>query len=117
MVRRRRAEAFGVGGARGIRTRVGIREGLFSNLLNPNTALFYLALLPQFAVFPERVLTDSMTLAGVHFVIAFCWLALLSALVDRAQRLLLRPRVWQAIDLVAGSALVAFGLRIWFARR
>jgi threonine/homoserine/homoserine lactone efflux protein len=56
-------------------------------------------------------------LAGVHFVIAFCWLALLSALVDRAQRLLLRPRVWQAIDLVAGSALVAFGLRIWFARR
>jgi len=118
-VRRRRAEASGAGAAsaRGIRARVGIREGLVSNVLNPNTALFYLALLPQFAVFPGRVLTDSLILAGVHFVISFGWLALLSVLVDRAQRLLARPRVWQALDLVAGSTLVAFGLRIALARR
>ena len=33
-------------------------QGFLSNALNPGTATFYLALLPQFAVFPERVLVD-----------------------------------------------------------
>jgi len=97
--------------------RTAIRQGFLSNALNPKTAMFYLALLPQFAVFPERVLGDSLALAGVHFVMSFAWLTLLSSLVDRSRRLLSRPGVSRAIDLVAGAALLGFGLRLALARR
>lgn len=104
--------------ARGaIRAGVAIRQGFLSNVLNPNTALFYLAILPQFAVFPERIVVDSLTLAGVHFVISFAWLTLASAFVSRARSLLARPRVWQALDLLLGSALLGFGVRLALARR
>ena len=52
------------------RTGPPVVQGFLSNTLNPKTATFYLALLPQFAVFPERVLLDSLTLGGLHFVIS-----------------------------------------------
>jgi threonine/homoserine/homoserine lactone efflux protein len=94
-----------------------LRQGFLSNALNPKTATFYLALLPQFAIFPERVLADSLTLAGIHFVIAFAWLALLSALVERSRRLLARAWLARAADLVTGAALLAFGIRLALARR
>jgi threonine/homoserine/homoserine lactone efflux protein len=94
-----------------------LRQGFLSNVLNPKTATFYLALLPQFAVFPERVLADSLALAGIHFVVSFAWLALLSALVERSRRLLARAWLSRAVDLVAGTAMLAFGIRLALARR
>jgi threonine/homoserine/homoserine lactone efflux protein len=112
--RRPRALALAAGGARG---RTAAVQGFLSNALNPKTVTFYLALLPQFAVFPERVLADSLTLGGVHFVISFAWLALLSALVERGRRVLAQPWVARAMDAVAGAAFLGFGLRLALAKR
>lgn len=92
-------------------------QGFLSNALNPNTATFYLALLPQFAVFPERVLVDSLTLAGVHFAISFLWLTLLSALAERGRRLFARPRITRALDAVAGLAFLGFAIRLALSHR
>jgi threonine/homoserine/homoserine lactone efflux protein len=92
-------------------------QGLLSNVLNANTAVFYLALLPQFAVFPQTVLADSLRLAALHFAMAFVWLGALSLLADRARAWLARPAVVRGVDAVAGVALVAFGLRLALARR
>ncbi|MBI1815396.1 MAG: LysE family translocator [Deltaproteobacteria bacterium] len=100
-----------------ISTSVAARQGFLSNALNPRTAAFYLALLPQFAVFPDSVLVDSLALAGVHFVIAFAWLTLLAAAAHRGQRLLRNTQVSRAMDFIAGVALLGFGLRLAFARR
>jgi threonine/homoserine/homoserine lactone efflux protein len=102
---------------RALATRTALRQGFLSNALNPKTATFYLALLPQFAVFPERVLADSLTLAGIHFGIAFAWLGLVSALVDRGRRLLARAWLARAVDGVTGAALLAFGIRLALSKR
>lgn len=112
--RRPRAPAAATGAAQ---ARSVIVQGFLSNALNPKTATFYLALLPQFAVIPERVLLDSLTLGGVHFVISFAWLALLSALVERSRQVLAQPWVSRAVDAVAGVAFLGFGLRLALARR
>lgn len=109
-----RSPALAPAAARG---RAVVVQGFLSNALNPKTATFYLALLPQFAVVPERVLTDSLTLGGVHFAISFAWLALLSALVERSRRLLARPWLSRAADAVAGVAFLGFGLRLALAKR
>lgn len=92
-------------------------QGLLSNVLNPKTATFYLALLPQFAVFPERVLVDSLALGGVHFAISFVWLTLLAALVERSRRWLARAWLPRALDGLAGVAFLGFGLRLALSRR
>jgi threonine/homoserine/homoserine lactone efflux protein len=92
-------------------------QGFLSNALNPKTATFYLALLPQFAVFPERVLLDSLTLGGVHFVISFAWLTLLSALAGHGRRWLARTSVARTLDAAAGLAFLGFGLRLALSKR
>jgi len=92
-------------------------QGFFSNALNPKTATFYLALLPQFAVVPGRVLIDSLALGGVHFVISFVWLALLSGLAGRGRHLFARPGTARALDAVAGAAFLGFSLRLALAER
>ena len=112
--RRPRAPALVASGARG---RSAVVQGFLSNALNPKTATFYLALLPQFATVPERVLLDSLALGGVHFVISFAWLALLSALVERSRRLFAQPSFARAADAVAGVAFLGFGLRLALAKR
>lgn len=112
--RRPRSLPLEPGGAQG---HSAVVQGFLSNALNPKTATFYLALLPQFAVFPERVLLDSLTLGGVHFVISFAWLALLSALVERSRHLLAQPWFACAVDAIAGVAFLGFGLRLALAKR
>jgi len=97
--------------------RRGFRQGLLSNLLNAKTAVFYLALLPQFAVVAEHVLRDSLVLAGIHFAMSSVWLVAISAVADSARARLARPGVRRAIDAVAGIALIGFGLRLAFERR
>ncbi|WP_085626872.1 LysE family translocator, partial [Vibrio parahaemolyticus] len=49
------------------------REGFLSNVLNPKTAVFYLAFLPQFVNPEGSPLLQSMTMAAIHFVIAMVW--------------------------------------------
>jgi threonine/homoserine/homoserine lactone efflux protein len=112
--RRPRAHALAPGAAS---RRAVVVQGFLSNALNPKAATFYLALLPQFAVVPERVLVDSLTLGAVHFGISFAWLALLSALVERSRRLLARPGLARAADALAGVAFLGFGLRLALAKR
>jgi threonine/homoserine/homoserine lactone efflux protein len=112
---------YAAGGAPAVRRALpvatALRQGFLSNALNPKTAAFYLALLPQFAVRPERVLADSLALAGIHFAVAFAWLGLLSALVERSRRLAARAWLARAADLVAGVALLGLGVRLALARR
>ncbi|POB67587.1 threonine transporter RhtB, partial [Vibrio vulnificus] len=43
-----------------------LREGFLSNVLNPKTAVFYLAFLPQFVNPEGSPLLQSMTMAGIH---------------------------------------------------
>ena len=118
LLRFRRAQSAELAPARApAHARRSFVQGLLSNVLNPKTAVFYLALLPQFAVFRESVLADSLLLAALHFAMSFVWLGLIALLADRARVLLARPGVMLSVDGLAGAALVAFGLRLALARR
>lgn len=89
-----------------------LREGLLSNVLNPKTAVFYMAFLPQF-INPERsALGQSLMLAGLHFIIAMLWQCLLALMVGQLKGWLQRPRVNRMFDGVTGTVMIALGLRV-----
>jgi threonine/homoserine/homoserine lactone efflux protein len=49
-------------------------EGLLSNVLNPKTAMFYLAFLPQFISPSDSVLRRAFLLTSIHYMEAVLWL-------------------------------------------
>ena len=89
-----------------------LREGFLSNILNPKTAIFYMAFLPQFINPAQSALLQSLFLAGLHFVIAMIWQCLLALMVKQLKIWLQRPRVSQVFDGVTGTVMIALGLRV-----
>jgi len=94
-----------------------LREGLLSNLLNPKTAAFYLALLPQFIDPAGSALGQSLLLAAIHFALSMLWLCALALAAGRARRLLAAPRFARGADGLLGATLVGLGLRLALAER
>ena len=89
-----------------------LREGLLSNVLNPKTAVFYMAFLPQFINPDQSALSQSLFLAGLHFIIAMLWQCLLALMVRQLKGWLQRPSISRIFDGVTGTVMVALGLRV-----
>jgi RhtB (resistance to homoserine/threonine) family protein len=92
-------------------------EGALSNVLNPKTAIFYLAFLPQFISPSESVLKKALLLASIHYVEAIVWLVALSILVDQMRRFVLKSVVRRWLEGLCGVVLVGFGARLAIARQ
>ena len=92
-------------------------EGLFTNMLNPKVALFYLTFLPQFIAPGESVLRKSLFLASIHVLMGLAWLCSYAMLLDRLSSVLARPAVKRKLEAFTGAVLVAFGLRLALERR
>ncbi len=89
-----------------------LREGFLSNVLNPKTAVFYMAFLPQFINPAHSALLQSLFLAGLHFVIAMIWQCLLALMVKQAKSWLRRPRVSQLFDGMTGAVMIGLGFKV-----
>ncbi|ONI70476.1 hypothetical protein ALI144C_48405 [Actinosynnema sp. ALI-1.44] len=87
------------------------REGLLTNALNPKTALFTSALLPQF-ITPGSSPLLAVALVATTAVVSFGWMAMYSVGFSAIGHLLRRPRVRRAVDGVMGTVLVGFGARL-----
>ena len=107
--------AFAVKERRGVW--VSFVEGLFTNLLNPKVAVFYLTFLPQFIAPGENVLHKSLFLASIHVLMGLTWLCSYAMLLDRMSAVLTRPSVRRKLEAFTGAVLVVFGLRLAMERR
>ena len=89
------------------------RVGLFTNVLNPKVALFFLAFLPQFVPAGSPQKTLSFLLLGAWFVVqGFLFLMLLVALAARLSKLGASGRVRQLLNGLAGVLFIALALRL-----
>jgi threonine/homoserine/homoserine lactone efflux protein len=89
-----------------------LREGFLSNILNPKTALFYMAFLPQFINPSKSALIQSLILAGIHFLIAMAWQCFLAVTIDRTKKLLQQPRIKFMFTGITGSVMILLGLKL-----
>lgn len=89
-----------------------LREGFLSNVLNPKTAVFYLAFLPQFINPEGSPLLQSLLMASVHFVIAMVWQCGLAGALNKAKSLLNSARFMRYMEATTGVVLVALGVKL-----
>lgn len=94
-----------------------LREGFLSNVLNPKTAVFYLAFLPQFVDPNYSLLGQSLLMAAIHFVIAMIWQCGLAGALSKAKALLRNASFMRWMEGVTGVVLVALGVKLLLERR
>ncbi|TBW59588.1 LysE family translocator [Marinobacter halodurans] len=99
-------------GEGGYRLSRSLREGVLSNVLNPKTALFYMAFLPQFIDPQGAAFTQSILLASVHFVLAMIWQALVAVMILKSRRWGAKPRLKRLMHGLTGGVFVALGTRL-----
>jgi RhtB (resistance to homoserine/threonine) family protein len=92
-------------------------EGVLSNVLNPKTAVFYLAFLPQFIGPADPVLQKSLLLAGIHYAEGIVWLVGVSMAVEQTRRLFLQSMVRRWLDGICGTLFIGFGVRLALERQ
>ena len=92
-------------------------QGLFTNLLNPKVALFYLTFLPQFLNPGDPVLLKSVGLAAIHSGLGIVWLSLYSTFLARLSGWLLQARMRRRMERFTGGVLIALGLGLVWERR
>ena len=89
-----------------------LRQGFLSNLGNPKMVVFFSSLLPQFVPAGSPTFLSMLGLGLVFCTMTLIWLSGYAWLVARAGHVLRRPRIRRTFDAVAGTILVAFGLRV-----
>ena len=87
------------------------RQGLFTNLLNPKVAVYFLALLPQFLP-ADGSTAQTLELAAIATAGTVAWFAALALVVGALKRFFSDGRVRRGLDAVLGSVLVALGLKV-----
>ncbi|WP_072478523.1 LysE family translocator [Amycolatopsis australiensis] len=97
--------------ARPLTAAAAFRQGLFTNLLNPKVAVYFLALLPQFLPAGGATL-QTLELAAIATAGTVLWFVTLALVVGALRRFFGSARVRRGLDAVLGSVLVALGLKV-----
>jgi len=99
------------------RGRSPLLQGLFTNMLNPKVAVFFLTFLPQFLVTGANPLIPFLLMGLTYTVMTVIWMVLYVCLLDRVGAWMKRPAVQRVMQGITGFVLVGFGLKLALERR
>jgi threonine/homoserine/homoserine lactone efflux protein len=92
------------------------RQGFLTNALNPKVAIFYLAVLPQFASGPDAPVIGVMLIA-IHYVLGAAWLSFVAYAASRARRIALKTTFVRWLEGAVGVFFVGVAGRLALAQR
>lgn len=95
------------------------RQGMWTNLLNPKVALFFLALLPQFITAGSTNKVGAFLALGLSFVtLGLAWCVMLAIAAASLRGLFLRrPSMSQWLNRVAGAVFIGLGIKLATSRQ
>jgi threonine/homoserine/homoserine lactone efflux protein len=113
------AAAPATGGASGAGVITAVRDGVFTNVLNPKVALFFLALMPQFIDPESPAKVTAFLVLGLTFITTgTLWCLTLAVCAGRLRGFFVRhPRGWRTVAQSAGGLFVLLGLRLAMSKR
>jgi threonine/homoserine/homoserine lactone efflux protein len=97
---------------RTIPPRVAWRQGALTNLGNPKIAVFFTSFLPQFTPAHEAGFVSLVVLGLLFCLVGLTWLTLYVLAIARIGDFLRQPGPRRILDLVTGTVLVAFGIKL-----
>lgn len=92
-------------------------EGTVVQLANPKAAMFMIAFYPQFVPAGRPLFATTAALAALQVVIETVFYLTLAYGVGRAGAFFRRSRVRRRLDAIAGTVLVALGVRVALSSR
>lgn len=87
-------------------------DGTLTNLLNPKTSMFYVAVLPQLLPIEHINALNVYTLVSLHVVLNAAWFCGMILLFGRMKKLSGSGRVQRWIKGVTGFVFIGFGLKL-----
>lgn len=88
------------------------KQGLFSNVLNPKVAMFFLTFLPQFVKTEADATQQFIVMGTIYTVLSISWFFVYVFLINYLREWLMSPKVQRIMDKVTGLVLVGFGLKL-----
>ena len=92
------------------------RQGLFTTVLNPKVALFFLAVLPQFVGSGPNAPYWGMLLIAISYAMGLVWLSLVAVVASRTVDRVRQTNLVRWIEGALGAAFMGFAGRLALAR-
>ena len=90
----------------------GYWAGLLSNVLNPKVGVFFVTFLPAFVPAHAAIVPTLVLFGAVFIALNLSYQLPLVLLAERVTRFVSRAKVRRVMDVVAGTVLVGFGIRL-----
>lgn len=91
-------------------------QGLLTNLLNPKVAVFFLTFLPQFVTTTKDPLIPFFLLGITYIILTALWFIFYIFLLHQIRLFMNRPTTQKVMELVTGSVLIGFGIKLAFEK-
>lgn len=91
-------------------------QGFLTNLLNPKVAVFFLTFLPQFVNTQTDPLVPFFLLGVTYTVLTAVWFVFYIFLLNQIRLFMNKPQTQKWMELVTGSVLIGFGLKLALER-
>jgi threonine/homoserine/homoserine lactone efflux protein len=90
----------------------GFGAGLLTNLLNPKVGVFFVTFLPGFVPHGYSVGITSLLFGAIFVVITAVYWVVLLGLAAKVTAWMTTPRVRRRLDMITGTILIGFGIRL-----
>ncbi|MBT2686829.1 LysE family translocator [Bacillus sp. ISL-47] len=88
------------------------KQGLFSNVLNPKVAIFFLTFLPQFVKTGADTTGQLIMMGVIYTLLSITWFFLYVFFINYLREWLMSPKVQTVMDKATGLVLIGFGLKL-----
>ncbi|MGM7722949.1 LysE family translocator [Metabacillus sp. Hm71] len=88
------------------------KQGLFSNILNPKVAMFFLTFLPQFVKAGENATGQLILMGIIYTILSITWFFLYVFFINYLRKWLMSPKVQGIMEKATGLVLIGFGIKL-----
>ncbi|PMC34531.1 lysine transporter LysE [Bacillus sp. UMB0899] len=95
-----------------LKRKSAFKQGLFSNVLNPKVAMFFITFLPQFVQSGTDVTIQLITMGVIYTFLSITWFFLFVFFINYLREWLMSEKVHNIMDKTTGLVLIGFGLKL-----